>query len=70
MIAAYPTKIFMKDYNKISLLKRIREKEAVGWECAQRISKRCVETVLHNCNKRTYSSRFEYFVIMKKSNID
>ena len=29
----------MKDYNQISLIKRIREKETVGWECAQRIQK-------------------------------
>ncbi|KAA6446665.1 hypothetical protein [Bacillus swezeyi] len=74
MIATFPTKIEMKDYNKISLLKRIREKEAAGWECVHRISKRCVETVLDNCidrglkYKRTYNSRFEYFVAMKKIN--
>ncbi|EQM25354.1 hypothetical protein [Bacillus licheniformis] len=73
MIAAYPTRIEIKDYSKVSLVKRIREKEAAGWECIQPISKRCKEAVITNCvdsglkYKRTYVSRFEHYVVMKKT---
>ncbi|ARC67892.1 hypothetical protein ACQJNT_07185 [Bacillus licheniformis] len=49
MIAAYPTRIEIKDYSKVGLVKRIREKEAAGWECIQPISKRCKEAVITNC---------------------
>ncbi|MCY9226003.1 hypothetical protein MOF11_13315 [Bacillus haynesii] len=70
MIAAYPTRIELKDYSKVGLIKRIREKEAAGWECIQPISKRCKEAVITNSidsglrYKRTYVSRFEFLSIM------
>ncbi|ARC58782.1 hypothetical protein SFC27_10690 [Bacillus licheniformis] len=73
MIAAYSTRIEIKDYSKVGLVKRIREKEAAGWECIQPISKRCKEAVIANCvdsglkYKRTYVSRFEHYVVMKKT---
>lgn len=73
MIAAYPTRIEIKDYSKVGLVKRIREKEAAGWECIQPISKRCKEAVIANCvdsglkYKRAYVRRFEHYVVMKKT---